>query len=180
MLCAKAFDNRASVAAILRALELSMGRRRQRAIFLGTVQEEIGGHGAYAVHFEEKPGGVLIIDICGAEVFKLKENERRTIMGKGPILLDHPGTNQGFSRRLEELAVQNSIPFQRVGYYWRGADPSILQQKCGGLATMTIIIPMAYYHAPKGLINAIDVFNKARLLEAVLTDEEFLNFSSTF
>jgi len=180
MICAKAFDNRSSVAAILRALELTTGKRRQKTTFLGTVQEEIGGHGAYAIDFKSKPGAVIILDICGAEVFGLPEPERRTIMGKGPIMLNHPGTNRGLHKRLIQLAKDHDIPHQIVGSYQRGADPSILQQKCGGLPVMTVIIPMAYYHAPKGLICVRDVFNTARLLEAVLQDESFLQYGERF
>ncbi|OGL42462.1 MAG: hypothetical protein A2161_06880 [Candidatus Schekmanbacteria bacterium RBG_13_48_7] len=175
IICAKAFDNRSSLAAILRALEFSTGKRKQRPVLLGTVQEEIGGQGALALEFKEQPGAVMIIDICGAEVFDLSESERRTIMGKGPILLNHPGTNRGLYQRLIALAEENNIPYQLVGMYGRGADASILQQKCGGLPTMTVIIPMAYYHAPKGLINIHDVFNTARLLETVLKDDSFLD-----
>lgn len=180
VVCAKAFDNRCSLTAMLRGVQLSEGKRKLRPVILGTVQEEIGGHGAKAVEFAEKPGAVLIFDICGAEVFRLSEKERRTIMGKGPILLNHPGTNMGLYKRLKYLAAKDDIPVQEVGYYWRGADPSIFQQKCGGLATMTIIIPMAYYHAPKGLISVVDVYETARLISAALQDEDFVRSVSAF
>jgi len=174
MVCAKAFDNRCSLAVILRALEKTSAKRAQRPVVLGTVQEEIGGFGARAFSFPEKPGAVLVLDICGAEVFRLSEAERRTIMGKGPILLNNPGTSRGLYKRLKELALERGIPYQDVGYYDRGADPAILQTKSGGNAMMTIVIPMAYYHAPKGLLNIDDLMHTTDLLVAVLTDEYFL------
>ncbi|MBN2384238.1 hypothetical protein JXQ70_15280 [bacterium] len=178
--CAKAIDNRCSLAAILLALEQTVGKRAQRPLLLGTVQEEIGGWGAHSIAFKEKPGAILVLDICGAEVFKLTEAERRTIMGRGPILLNNPGTSRGLYKRLKQLAAEQDIPCQDVGYYTRGADPAILQTKSGGQPMMSIIIPMAYYHGPKGLIDLHDLEATTRLLVAVLEDESFLDHGSPF
>ena len=101
-------------------------------------------------------------------------------MGGGPILLNNPGTNRGLCERLAQLAEEHDIPYQKVGYYDRGADPAILQTSGGGFPMMTIILPMAYYHAPKGLIHSVDVFNTARLIAAVLQDDNFLEEASSY
>jgi putative aminopeptidase FrvX len=172
--CAKAFDNRSSLAAILRGLELSRGKRKQRPIFIGTSQEEIGGFGADSVEFPERPRAVLVLDICGGEVFGLPQPDRRTILGQGPILLDHPGTHRGLLLRLVALAQRAKIPYQRMATFSRGADPSLLQKKCGGLPMVAIILPMSYYHGPRGLIHAGDVHAAARLVAAVLGDGKLL------
>lgn len=175
LLCAKAFDDRSGVAAILRAAELSKGRRARPLILLGTVQEEIGGHGAEAVAFDEVPAALLNVDICGGEVYSLPEPERRRILGKGPILHDGPEGSRAIIRRLETLAAERDIPLQRYAAWGRGADLSNLQKKCGGLPALNVILPMAFYHGPRGLIRPEDVHNAARLLAAALEDEAFLD-----
>jgi endoglucanase len=180
ILCAKAFDDRSGLAAILRALQLSRGHRRLRPVMLGTVQEEIGGHGADAAAFAERPGAVINVDICGGEVYSLPKPDRRPMLGQGPILHDGPETSRAMLRRLATLAQENDIPVQRRAAFGRGADQSMLQKKAGGLPTFGIILPMSYYHAPRGLIHPRDVFDAARLLAAVLGDEEFLSHTSKF
>jgi len=174
LLCAKAFDDRSGVASILLAAHLSQGKRAHPLVLLGTVQEEIGAHGADAVEFEEKPGALISVDICGGEVYSLPEPDRRGILGKGPILHDGPDGSQGMIRRLLELGAERSIPVQRYVAMGRGADLSNLQKKCGGLPALNVILPMAYYHGPRGLIQPRDVLNAGRLLAAALEDPEFL------
>ncbi|MHC4600610.1 MAG: hypothetical protein ACYS47_16565 [Planctomycetota bacterium] len=178
VLCAKAFDDRSGLAAILKGIEYSAGNRKQRPLLLGTVQEEIGGHGAHAVEFEEKPGAVFILDICGGEVYGLPVPERRPMLGRGPILHDGPVASQGLLRRVRALAEERGIPYQHLAVTGRGADLSILQQKSGGLPALGIILPMAFYHSPRGLIHAGDVHNAGRLIGAVLEDPDFLEHTS--
>lgn len=177
---AKAFDDRCGLAAIVRAFELTRGKRRQAPLLLGTVQEEIGGHGAHAVEFDKKPGAVIIVDICGGEVYGLPARERRPLLGKGPILHDGPESSVGMIRRFQALAKERDIPLQRYAAVGRGADLSILQQKSGGLPALGIIVPMAYYHGPRGLVHAGDVLNTARLIAAALEDETFLDHATKF
>lgn len=173
--CAKAFDDRCGVTACLRGMQISEGKRAQRPVFLGTVQEEIGGHGAHAVDFEEKPGALIVLDICGGEVYNLPVADRRPMLGKGPILHDGPCASQALLRRFEELAKREGIPYQRYAVIGRGADMSILQHKSGGLPTLGMIIPMAFYHGPRGFVHGQDVLNAGRLLSAALCDEELLD-----
>lgn len=180
ILCAKAFDDRAGLTVLLRALELSEGRRRHRAVLLGTVQEEIGGHGADAVRFEEKPGAALNVDICGGEVYSLPRPDRRPMLGRGPILHDGPEVSHAMKRRLVALAGQEGIPVQRRAAYGRGADQSILQKKAGGLPLFGLIVPMAYYHGPRGFVHPRDVLDAARLVAAVLCDPAFLDHTAKF
>jgi endoglucanase len=180
VLCAKAFDNRSGLAAILRAIQLSAGKRKLRPVVLGTVQEEIGGHGADAVEFREKPGAVINVDICGGEVYDLPEPARRPLLGRGPIFHDGPECSRGMLRRLRHLAGEKGIPTQHMAAYGRGADQSILQKKSGGLPIFGVILPMAYYHGPRGLIHGRDVLWAAELISAALCDEEFLEHTSKF
>ncbi len=180
VLCAKAFDDRSGLAAILKALAFSRGKRKQRPLLLGSVQEEIGGHGAGAVEFPEKPGAVIIVDICGGEVYGLPEPDRRPILGRGPILHDGPTASRGLIRRFETLASEREIPVQHFAAAGRGADLSVLQKKSGGLPALGIILPMAFYHGPRGLIDASDVLNAGRLLAAALEDETFLERATKF
>ena len=60
----------------------------------------------------------------------------------------------------------------------RGADLSILQQKSGGLPALGIILPMAFYHGPRGFVHVEDVHNAGRLIAAALEDPEFLEHTS--
>ncbi|MHC5036265.1 MAG: hypothetical protein ACYTHM_03035 [Planctomycetota bacterium] len=180
VVCAKAFDDRSGLAVILKAIELSRGKRKQRPILLGTVQEEIGGHGAHAVAFEKKPGAVIILDICGGEVYNLPKADRRPMLGKGPILHDGPTASQGLLRRFAELAREKGIPHQHHAVTGRGADLSILQQKSGGLPALGIILPMAFYHGPRGLIHVGDVLRAAELLAAALCDDTLLDRATKF
>jgi len=173
VVCAKAFDDRSGLVAILRALELSRGKRACRPLLLGTVQEEIGAHGAAAVTFDEKPGAVINVDICGGEVYSLPEPDRRPMLGAGPIFHDGPEISRGLMRRLRELAEEEGIAVQHRAAYGRGADQSLLQYKCGGLPVFGLILPMAYYHGPRGLIHPRDVHDAARLISAALCDPGF-------
>ncbi len=180
LLCAKAFDDRSGVASLIKAFELSAGKRKHLPVLLGTAQEEIGGHGAMGVEFETKPAALVNVDICGGEVYSLPEPDRRLILGKGPILHDGPEASRGMVRRFLELAKAEGIPIQRFPASGRGADLSILQQKCGGLPAINLILPMAYYHGPRGLINPADVLNCGRLIAAALADREFVSKSTKF
>ncbi|MHC4778073.1 MAG: hypothetical protein ACYTFG_05785 [Planctomycetota bacterium] len=178
ILCAKAFDDRSGLAAILKGIELSKGKRNQRPLLLGTVQEEIGGFGAHAAVFPKRPGAAIILDICGGEVYSLPREARRPMLGKGPILHDGPTASQGLLKRFKALARERDIPLQHHAMTARGADLSILQQKSGGLPALGIIIPMAYYHGPRGLVHVEDVDNASRLVAAALEDPEFLEHTS--
>jgi putative aminopeptidase FrvX len=180
LLCAKAFDDRSGVVAAIRAFALSAGKRKHLPVLLGTAQEEIGGHGALGVEFETKPAALVNVDICGGEVYSLPEPDRRLILGKGPILHDGPEASRGMVRRFAELAKAEGIPFQRFPASGRGADLSILQQKCGGLPAINLILPMAYYHGPRGLIHPADVENCGRLIAAALADKEFVRKATKF
>jgi putative aminopeptidase FrvX len=180
LVCAKAIDDRSGVAALIKAFELSAGKRRHLPVMLGTAQEEIGGQGAMGVEFAPKPAALVNVDICGGEVYSLAEPDRRTILGKGPILHDGPESSHGMVRRFMELAKAEGIPFQHLAAAGRGADLSILQQKSGGLPAINLILPMSYYHGPRGLINPADVLHCARLIAAALADKDFVKKATKF
>ena len=176
--CAKAFDDRSGIAAVLRGLELSRGKRRQRPLLLGSVQEEIGAHGADAVEFDRKPGCAIVVDICGGEVFGVPEEERRSVLGRGPIIINGPVDSAGYIDRVSRLAAEKGIPIQHYGHYTRGADHSAIPKKMGGVPGGSVILPVSYYHGPRGLMKPEDVYHAARLIAAILTDDDFLDHAA--
>lgn len=117
--CAKAFDDRIALIAILKALENVQGADLPCEIaFAATVQEEFAMKGAQAVFAMTKPEVVINIEVGIARDFPVQfpnHLSQHPKLGKGPTIFVYDGImlpSNGLVEYFSQLATSYTIPFQ--------------------------------------------------------------------
>jgi endoglucanase len=176
LLAGKAFDNRASVAAVAVCLEqLQQVQHRWDVLAVATVQEETSLLGAATSAFALQPDVAIAIDVtfatqhnaAGVETFALDKGPTISI---GPNM--HPGMVQGLrdaSRRLEQDARLEPLTGDSSTDGWA------IQVAREGIPTGIVAIPIRSMHTPVETVAIKDVERTGRLLADFIRglDEEF-------
>jgi putative aminopeptidase FrvX len=177
----KAFDDRASLAALILALEeLARTGHRWDIYAVAAVQEETTHLGAIASAYRINPEIAIVLDATYGDMPGLDEYETYRL-GGGPTLGIGPGYHPGLRSRLLEAAEKEKIPCQNE---WeprpRGTDAAPIQLTRDGIATALVSIPVRYMHTPGEVVAIADVERAARLLVRFgveLGDADFLRGS---
>ncbi len=176
LLAGKAFDNRASIAAVAVCLEhLQTMQHGWDVAAVATVQEEIGLLGAATAAFNLRPDAAIAIDTTyGAqhgspdvEVFAL---------GKGPTIGVGPNMHPKMSQGLRDAAQRIDLET-----HWEpmtgssSTDGWAIQVAREGIPTGVISIPIRSMHTPVETVSIRDVEHTGRLLAEFVRglDEEF-------
>lgn len=168
-----AFDDRCSVAAVLRALEITKGRLSNiKLTVLFSTQEETSGSGAKAGAFSAMPDYAIAVDVgFGDDPYT---DKTQTIeLGKGPSIGISPTLDRALTKELVEIAKSNNIPYQHDvmgGRTGTNAD-SITTTGCG-VKTALLSIPLRYMHTANEIINVDDIENTAELIAEFLLKKE--------
>jgi len=176
LLAGKAFDNRASLAAVAVCLEhLQRTQHGWDVLAVATVQEEVGLLGAATSAFALRPDVAIAIDVTfaaqhsatGVETFAL---DKGPTINVGPNM--HPRMTQGLrdaarrlelETRLEPLAGDSST------------DGWAIQVAREGIPTGIAGIPIRSMHTPVETVSVRDVERTGRLLAEFIRglDQEF-------
>lgn len=162
----KAMDNRASVAAMLLALE-ELARRRHAwdVLAVATVQEEIGLKGAATAAFGLDPTIAVAIDVSFAR--QPGAADLPYLLGGGPMLgygpNIHPFVHQGLQAAADALEMATQLePLPGAS----GTDAWAIQVAREGIPTGLVSIPLRYMHSSVETLSMRDLRRTGRLLAA--------------
>lgn len=162
-------DNRASVAALMVALE-ELRQIRHTADFyaVGTVGEEFGGlPGAVTSTFAIKPDIGIAVDVTfakhpGSEIDSFP-------LGGGPTIGVGPNCSPKLTRLMRTVAADLGINYSlEVMPGSSGTDAWGMQVVRGGVATGVLSIPLRYMHTPVETVDLADIKAAGRLLAHVV------------
>lgn len=168
-ICGKALDDRAGVAAVLRAVELLRDKPLSCGLtVLLSAQEETGERGAKTGGFTAAPDIALAVDVSFAYTADADEHKCGK-MGEGPMIGIAPTLTRAISEQFIELAKAEKIPYQLEVM---GGETSTNADALGvagrGAKTGLLSIPLRYMHTPIEVVQTDDVENTARLLAAFI------------
>ena len=168
----KAMDNRASIAAVLLALE-----KLPRALdfdlqILFSTQEELGLRGAKPAAYTLEPDLAIALDVTFAHTPDTAK-EKTVPLGGGAAIGVGPILNRPLSERLIHLAETQNISHQvEVLPGTTSTTADMLQIARRGVPTALISLPLRYMHAASELVDLSDIEAAAALLTAFLLDLE--------
>jgi tetrahedral aminopeptidase len=176
LLAGKAFDNRASVAAVAVCLELLATIQHQwDVIAVATVQEETSALGAATSAFGIAPDAAIAIDVtygvqygsAGNEVFPL---DKGPTIGIGPNM--QPKMTQGLIEAAQRIKLDHQIEPMAGS---SGTDGWLIQVVREGIPTGVVGIPLRSMHTPVEVVSPRDVEQTGRLLAEFIggLDEKF-------
>lgn len=176
-IASSAFDDRSSIAAILRALELTKNKLNNiKLTVLFSSQEETGGSGAKVGAFSAMPDYSIVVDVgFGDDPYT---DKMQTIsLGKGPSIGISPTLDRDLTLKLVEIAKNKSIPYQHDVMGGRtGTNADSINTTGCGVKTALLSIPLRYMHTANEIINLDDIEKTAELIaEFLLTKEAEAN-----
>ena len=162
----KAIDNRIGAFIVLEAARRSADSGAE-VIAVATVQEEIGGIGAYVASNAVQPDVAIAVDVTHATDIPgvNKKQEGETSFGSGPELTVGSYVHRGVLEMLRETAEREDISYS-IGISTRGTgtDADDLAKNRGGVPTAVVSIPNRYMHSPNEMIDPEDLENVIKLL----------------
>ena len=169
--CAKALDDRACFAALLRAAELLQSRELDVDLYiLGSVCEETGGVGAKVGAQALSPDLCVAVDVTHGRTPDSTKDES-FVMGGGPVVGIGPNCARWMVRRLLDKAAALDMAVQKeVMEGSTGTNGWPMQVANEGVATAVLSIPLKYMHTPVEVVELSDVEDTARLLAAFVTN----------
>lgn len=94
------------------------------------------------------------------------------VLGKGPMIGYAPGLDADMTRKMEETAKENGIPFQKeVMGGDTGTDADSIAGAGAGVPTALLSIPLRYMHTPAEVVDLADVEAVGRLMAAYIRKE---------
>ena len=163
--CSKSLDDRAGVAAVLRALELLKDETLSCGLAVTfTCQEELGCLGAKTASYSTAPDLALTVDVSFAHTPDAPEHKCGKL-GGGTMIGISPTLDKGVSDELTALAKEKKIPYQLEvmgGLTSTNADSITVSR--GGVKCGLLSIPLRYMHTPIETIEVEDVESTARLM----------------
>lgn len=177
-LAGKAFDDRASVAAVVVCLKHLAQLKHQWDVYaVGTAQEEWGNFaGATTRAYAIEPDAAVAIDVTFASAPGIYE-EYDLALNKGPSLAIGPNIHPVMLRRLQDTAGALEMPVQLEALPGHtGTDAWPIQVSRDGVPTALIGIPLRYMHSPVEIIQPKDVERAGRLMAHFIAglDEAFV------
>lgn len=169
-LACKTMDDRASVASMLVAMEMTRQLNSPaRAYYVATSQEEIGSKGAKTAAYSIAPDFAVAVDVThgegpGTGKWEAFPLEKMTIVS-GPHL--HPE----LTKICQETADKWRIPYTReIASGHTGTDASAIFNAHGGVPTILLSVPLRYMHTTVE-VGDVDVIRDVGRLMALFIDE---------
>jgi len=176
LLAGKAFDNRASVAAVAVCLEqLQQTQQQWDVLAVATVQEEVSYLGATSSAFALQPDVAIAIDVTFAAQHNVTDVETFAL-DKGPTINVgpnmHPRMVQGLRDAAKRLELETRLE-PLTGH--SGTDGWAIQVAREGIPTGIVAIPIRSMHTPVETVAIADIERTGRLLAEFIRglDEEF-------
>ncbi len=168
-----AFDDRAAVAAILRALEIVKGKINNiRVSVQFSVQEETGGSGARTGSFSSMPDFAIAVDV-GFGDDPYTDKSMTINLNGGPSIGISPTLDKRLTDELISICKSEDISYQHDVMGGRtGTNADSISNTGKGVRTALLSIPLRYMHTPCEIINVNDVEKTAALISAYLLKKE--------
>ncbi len=168
-----AFDDRAGVAAIIRALETTKGKLNKiKLTVVFSSMEEVGGQGAKTSAFEAMPDYAFAVDVgFGDDPYT---DKTQTInLGGGVSIGISPTLDKDFTKELIAVCKDNDIPYQHDVMGGRtGTNADSINITGRGVKTTVLSVPLRYMHTGSEIISLDDIENTAKLIAAYLLKKE--------
>ena len=175
----KAFDNRAGVAMLIKAMKAVKSPHTLYAVF--TVQEEVGLKGARTSSYLLDPDCAIATDVTTPGDHPGIERKNANVeMGKGPVitLADASGrgliANRGIVKWLCQTADTHGIPVQPEVGDGGTTDATAIHLTKGGIPSTTMSVPTRYLHSPVEVLELNDIEEGVRLLVEALKTKPIL------
>ncbi len=170
MASGKAFDDRASVAAIIFCLEqLSHMKHRWDIYAVATSQEELGLRGAVVSAYGIAPDLAIAVDVGFGDSPGVSEAETITV-GKGPAIAVGPNFHPLLREALVKTAKDLEIPYQIEAIPGpSGTDAWAIQVSREGVPTALLSIPLRYMHTPVETLSIKDIERTGLLLASFIS-----------
>ncbi|ADI13893.1 M42 family metallopeptidase [Truepera radiovictrix] len=171
-LVSKAIDNRlGAYIALEAARRAAEAGANAEVVAVATVQEEIGGVGAYIAAHALTPDVAIAIDVTHATdvptVDVKREGERP--FGSGAELSVGSFVHRGVLERLIATAEARRLPYTLGTSPARThTDADDIAKNRAGVPTAVVSVPNRYMHSPVEMVDPEDVENVIRLLVAFL------------
>lgn len=164
MLKAKAIDDRAGCAVLVKLLEEELP---MDCTFVFTVQEEVGTRGAFGAAFSVTPEIAMVLEgTTAADNPALEEHCQVCWPGKGPVISWMDGSSiydRELFELLRDLAERNHVPWQMKHYLAGGTDAGAIQRTKAGVRVTGISAAVRYLHAPSSVASVSDLENMLTL-----------------
>jgi putative aminopeptidase FrvX len=171
-LVSKAIDNRlGAYTALEAARRAAEAGAKAEIVAVATVQEEIGGVGAYIAAHALAPDVAIAIDVTHATdvptVDVKREGEKP--FGSGPELSVGSFVHRGVLGRLVSTAEAQRLPYTLGTAPARTyTDADDIAKNRAGVPTAVVSVPNRYMHSPVEMVDPEDVENTIRLLVAFI------------
>lgn len=169
VVCSKALDDRAGMAAILHCLRQLPEQCPVHIAVAFCVQEELGCRGSDPATRRIQPDEAIITDVSfaltpDADPYQCGKLGKGVMIGVSPIL------SQTMTKTMFELAKENNIPFQtEVCPGGTGTDADHITACLCGVPGALLSIPQRYMHTPVETIDVCDVAAVGDLMAAYIT-----------
>ncbi len=172
LVCGKALDDRAGVAAILYALEL-LGEEDPgiNVAVQFTAKEETGGQGAVIGAYAAQADYAVAVDVSFAKTPDADADKCGTLK-KGAMIGYSPVLDKRMSDAMRRLAEEQGIPYQLevMGGRSTGTNADGIFTARAGVRTGLISIPQRYMHTPAEVVAVEDIKAAGALLAAVIRE----------
>ncbi len=168
-LVSKALDDRAGCALLI---DLIRSPLAYDAVFVFSVQEEVGTRGAKVYPYHVQPDMAVVVETTtAADIAGVTGADRVCELGKGPVV-SYMDRGAIYDRQLYRLAfdtaAEHGIPCQTKTMVAGGNDASSVHSAVGGVRTLAISMPCRYLHSPSCVLQESDIQNTRLLLEKML------------
>jgi endoglucanase len=178
LVCGKAFDDRAAVAAIAVCLETLQALQHDWDVYaVATVQEETGLRGAITSTYGIVPDVGIAIDVGFGKQPGVPEGVAIDV-GKGPSIGMGAVIHPAVFETLKATATEQEIPFQtEIFPSGTGTDANAIQITRAGIPTGLLSIPLKSMHTPIETLSTKDLIRTGRLLAHFIAglDEGFMD-----
>lgn len=165
----KSLDDRAGVWAVLRAA--ARAEPNATVHYVATTQEEVGLRGAEGVGVDVDPDVAIAVDgTLERAVPGVDPADRVTTLGGGVAIKHKDATvvpTPSVVERLEALAGDRDVPFQREVAANIGTDTGALQTAAGSTPVGAVSIPVRYHHSTVETAHVDDLAATVDLLVTV-------------
>lgn len=170
--CAKALDDRAGVAAVLKAVDILKEKDLPVNVAVAfCVQEELGTRGSGPATFSVNPDAALVVDVSFASTPDADKSQCGSL-GKGVMLGFSPTLDRQMTQRLLAIAKKENIPVQHeVMGATTGTDADRIGIIGEGVPCALLSIPLRYMHTPVEVVSIADVEAVAQLMAAYILQE---------
>ncbi len=158
-----AFDNRAGVLSILKAIS-ALGNKEYNIVLLFTTEEELGLHGAYKD--DVTPDACVVIDVTHGETRDTKGETGVFPLGAGAVICKGPSLDFNLSNQLVSICRNNNIPYDiETATGSSGTTAWAFQTK--DVPSMLISIPLKYMHTNLETLELSDIEAVSKLLKII-------------